>query len=100
MVLYHHLDGRDLARGGRDGRHSGESDDPIGRLHPHTGHAPHSRYGKQTLYTSVVKIRNIKFVYLHFSVTCTGGKVIFDEKDIELNAKYILITNNGALQVN
>ncbi|XP_061189118.1 fibrocystin-L-like [Saccostrea echinata] len=28
-----------------------------------------------------------------------GGKVIFDEKDIELNSKYILITNNGALQV-
>ncbi|XP_048777455.2 fibrocystin-L-like isoform X3 [Ostrea edulis] len=28
-----------------------------------------------------------------------GGKVIFDEKDIELNAKYILITDNGALEV-
>lgn len=101
MVLYHHLDGRDLARGGRDGRHSGESDNSIGRLHPHTGHAPHSRYGKQTLYTSVGQnpqhqILIITFLYVIF----TGGKVIFDEKDIELNAKYILITNNGALQVN
>ncbi|XP_021354873.1 fibrocystin-L-like isoform X2 [Mizuhopecten yessoensis] len=28
-----------------------------------------------------------------------GGKVIFDEKDIELHAEYILITDNGTLQV-
>ncbi|KAK3107254.1 hypothetical protein FSP39_010348 [Pinctada imbricata] len=28
-----------------------------------------------------------------------GGKVIFDEKDVTLNANYILITDNGALQV-
>ncbi|XP_052060298.1 fibrocystin-L-like isoform X3 [Mytilus californianus] len=28
-----------------------------------------------------------------------GGKLIFDEQDIELNSEYILITNGGALQV-
>lgn len=49
-----------------------------------------------------LKACNIKVFFFYTSpyITFTGGKVIFDEKDIELNAKYILITNNGALQVN
>ena len=34
-----------------------------------------------------------------FSILCVGGKLIFEEKDIELKAENILITDGGLLQV-
>ena len=36
-------------------------------------------------------------MYLYF--TSSGGKLIFDEKDVELNAENVLITDGGLLQV-
>ena len=37
------------------------------------------------------------FIYL--CLTVTGGKLIFDEKDVELQSNIIMITDGGLLQV-
>ena len=51
------------------------------------------------MHVRVINHDNLTRKRIAKSVFFAGGKLIFDEKDVELHAENILITDNGLLQV-